>query len=77
MNGNKILFDPFALGKLNVPGRVCKTATSETRASEDGFVTDELLEFYEPIARAGTPLIITGNLYVTEAGKSTFSVSSL
>ena len=72
MNGNKILFDPFALGKLNVPGRVCKTATSETRASEDGFVTDELLEFYEPIARAGTPLIITGNLYVTEAGKSTY-----
>jgi hypothetical protein len=29
--------------------------TSETRATEDGFVTDELLEFYEPMAQAGTP----------------------
>lgn len=67
-----VLFTPWKLGTLEVAGRVCKTATSETRASEEGFVTDELLEFYEPIARAGTPLIITGNLYVTREGKSTY-----
>lgn len=72
MNDNNILFEPMALGKLTLSGRVCKTATSETRASEDGFVTDELLAFYEPIAKAETPLIITGNLYVTEEGKSTY-----
>ncbi len=72
MNDDNILFEPLRLGKLTVAGRVYKTATSETRASEDGFVTDELLEFYEPIARAGTPLIITGNLYVTDEGKSTY-----
>ena len=47
-----------------------KSATSETRATEDGFVTDELLEFYEPMVRAGTPLIVTGNLYVSLQGKS-------
>ncbi len=72
MNNDNILFEPLTLGKLTLSGRVCKTATSETRASEDGFVTDELLEFYEPIAKAGTPLIITGNLYVTDEGKSTY-----
>lgn len=67
-----ILFKPWKIGPLAIPGRVCKTATSETRATEDGFVTDELLDFYEPIARAGTPMIITGNLYITEEGKSTY-----
>ena len=40
-----------------------KAATSETRATADGRVTDELLAFYEPIFRAGTPLVITGNTY--------------
>jgi 2,4-dienoyl-CoA reductase-like NADH-dependent reductase (Old Yellow Enzyme family) len=72
MAEDSVLFTPFKIGRLEVPGRVCKTATSETRASEDGFVTDELLDFYEPIARAGTPMIITGNLYVTAEGKSTY-----
>ncbi len=67
-----ILFTPLALGTLTVAGRVFKTATAETRATEDGFVSDDLIEFYEPMARAGTPLIITGNLYVIETGKSTF-----
>jgi 2,4-dienoyl-CoA reductase-like NADH-dependent reductase (Old Yellow Enzyme family) len=49
-----------------------KSATHETRASEDGHVTDELLEFYEPMARAGTPLIITGNMFVSWQGKSAY-----
>ncbi len=68
----RLLFSPLSIGKLTLKGRLYKTATSETRASEDGFVTDELLAFYEPIAAAGTPLIVTGNLYVTVAGKSTY-----
>lgn len=72
MDKDSILCKPMTVGKFTVKGRVFKTATSETRASEDGFVTDELLDFYEPIARAGTPLIVTGNLYVNEEGKSTY-----
>jgi 2,4-dienoyl-CoA reductase-like NADH-dependent reductase (Old Yellow Enzyme family) len=50
---------------------VFKSATSETRASEEGFVTDELLAFYEPLALARTPLMITGNLYYDPSGRST------
>ncbi len=67
-----VLFSKIRIGSLEVKGRVFKTATSETRATVDGFVTDELLEFYEPIAKAGTPLIITGNLFVSDEGKSTY-----
>lgn len=66
------LFTPLSLGNLKLSGRVVKTATAETRADENGFVTDDLLDFYEPIASAGTPMIITGNLYVIRTGKSTY-----
>jgi 2,4-dienoyl-CoA reductase-like NADH-dependent reductase (Old Yellow Enzyme family) len=58
------------IGTLDLSGRVIKAPTTETRATEDGFVTDDLLSFYEPIARAGTPLTITGMLYVSRQGKA-------
>lgn len=66
-----LLFTPIAIGKLTIGGRLIKTATAETRASDDGFVTPEVLDFYRPLAIGGTPLIITGNLYVSRDGKST------
>lgn len=64
------LFSPIALGTLTLAGRLIKTATAETRADDGGFVTQELIDFYVPIARGGTPLIITGNIYVGRDGKS-------
>ena len=66
------LFTPLRLGGFEAAGRVFKTATAETRASEDGDVTDELVEWYEWLARGGVPLIITGNFYVAPEGKSTY-----
>ena len=65
------LFSPLSIGKLELPGRLIKTATSETRASADGYATEKHVEFYEPMARAGTPLIITGNIYTSLGGQST------
>lgn len=67
---DKVLWQPLRIGSLTLSGRVFKSATSETRFSTDGFMTDAVLEFYEPIARAGTPLIITGNLFVSWQGHS-------
>jgi 2,4-dienoyl-CoA reductase-like NADH-dependent reductase (Old Yellow Enzyme family) len=64
------LLQPLQIGKLQVPGRLFKSATSETRATADGFVTDELLQFYEPMVQARTPLIVTGNLFVSLQSKS-------
>ena len=69
--GNGILFRPLNIGKLTLPGRVIKAATSETRADKDGFATQSHIDFYLPIAKGGTPLIITGNIYVSFDGKST------
>lgn len=69
---NNVLFKPLQVGRMTVAGRVWKTATSETRATPAGFIEDEFINFYEPIAWAGTPLIITGNLYVGFSGKPTY-----
>jgi len=67
-----LAFTPLRIGSVEVAGRVFKTATAETRASADGFVTDELVDVYDEWASGGTPLIITGNLYVSPQGKSTY-----
>ena len=63
---------PLRINGLEIAGRVFKTATTETLAEEDGTISDEYLSFYEPIAWAGTPLIITGNCYIGPSGKATY-----
>jgi 2,4-dienoyl-CoA reductase-like NADH-dependent reductase (Old Yellow Enzyme family) len=45
-----VLFTPIRVGKLTLPGRFAKSATLETRCTDDGFVTDTLIEYYEQIA---------------------------
>ena len=64
------LTTPLQIGTMTAAGRLFKSATSETRATDDGYVTDELLDFYRPMIAARTPLIITGNLFVSVQGKS-------
>lgn len=65
------LFQPLDIGGITIPGRVIKAATSETRATQDGVATQATIDFYQPIARGGTPLVITGHIYVSLDGKST------
>lgn len=65
------LFEPLTIGGLTIPRRVVKSATSESRPDEEGFPTRSMIDFYEPIARGGTPLLITGNMYVSQDGKAT------
>jgi 2,4-dienoyl-CoA reductase-like NADH-dependent reductase (Old Yellow Enzyme family) len=70
-------FDPLKIGALEIPGRIYKCATSETSADEDGFVTDQLILFYERMARGGTPMMITGNVYAGASGKSTRNMTGI
>jgi 2,4-dienoyl-CoA reductase-like NADH-dependent reductase (Old Yellow Enzyme family) len=71
------LLAPLQIGSLEVAGRLFKAATSETRFDKDGFVTDELLAFYEPMVWAGTPLIVSGNLWVSKSGQSTYRMGGI
>ncbi|WP_433622022.1 NADH:flavin oxidoreductase [Nocardia sp. CA-120079] len=70
MTERSVLETPLSIGSMTLRGRLFKSATSETRSTAGGFVTDELLRFYEPIVEAGTPMIVTGNLFVSAQGKS-------
>lgn len=70
-SSTSVLFRPLRLGRLEIGGRLVKTATAETRAADDGSSTRDVIAFYEPMAMAGTPLIITGNIFVSRDGHST------
>ncbi|MEE9901408.1 MAG: hypothetical protein PBU42_01685 [Acinetobacter haemolyticus] len=70
MSSNFILENPIYFGSLKVSGRVFKTATHETLATDEGFMTDGILDFYRPMAESKLPLIITGNIFVSWQGKS-------
>lgn len=69
MNGarhDKLLFQPIRIGQLELAGRFAKSAYIETMCTEDGFVTDQLIEHYEEIARGGTPLLMTSAIYFNQ-----------
>lgn len=61
----------FTAGKISdveIPNRLVRSATYECRATEDGFVTDDLVKVYEELAQGGVGLTITGMSYVREDG---------
>ncbi len=62
------VFTPARIGSLEIPNRLVRSATYECRATMDGFVTDELLQFYEKLARGGIGLTISGMSYVRDDG---------
>lgn len=60
---DRLLLQPIRIGGVEIAGRLAKAAYTETMCSEDGFVTDQLIQHYEELARGGTPLLITGATY--------------
>lgn len=65
-----MLFEPFSFSGLTLKNRLVRSATFEKRADEDGFVTENLIELYEDLARGGVGLIITGNALVHPSGRT-------
>lgn len=55
---------PKEIGTLTIKNRFVRSATYERLATDDGYVTDELIEFYKTLARGGVGLIITGLAYI-------------
>lgn len=65
-----MLFEPFSFCGLNLKNRLVRSATYEKRADEDGFVTEDLINFYTELASGGAGLIITGNALVHTSGRT-------
>ena len=56
----KTLFSPQKIGNVEIPNRIVRSATFEHRAEKYGYVGQNILDFYDELARGGTGLIITG-----------------
>jgi len=63
------VFNAKKIGGMLIKNRFVRSATYEGMASEDGNVTDKLVELYKNLAEGGTGLIITGYIYVQHVGK--------
>ncbi|TXL72943.1 FAD-dependent oxidoreductase [Vineibacter terrae] len=63
------LFSPGRIGSLAVPNRIVFAATSSELADKDGFVGDDVVEYYAERARGGTGLIVVEATYVEQEGK--------
>lgn len=60
--------EPKELGNMVIKNRFVRSATFERMASEEGKVTEDLLNFYKPLAKGGAGLIITGLTSVHPSG---------
>jgi 2,4-dienoyl-CoA reductase-like NADH-dependent reductase (Old Yellow Enzyme family) len=64
----KTLFSPEKIGNVEVKNRIVRSATYTHSASNDGYVTDEMIKFYSEVAKGGTGLIITGITTIDNVG---------
>jgi 2,4-dienoyl-CoA reductase-like NADH-dependent reductase (Old Yellow Enzyme family) len=63
------LFEESAIGSMKLRNRLVRSATAEGLATDDGEVTDELIDFYSRLAKGGVGLIIVGFSYIAPNGK--------
>jgi 2,4-dienoyl-CoA reductase-like NADH-dependent reductase (Old Yellow Enzyme family) len=65
-----MLFSPVTIRTMEIENRFVHSATYEAMSNEKGEVTDELINRYKTLAKAGIGLIIPGYLYVHPAGRA-------
>jgi 2,4-dienoyl-CoA reductase-like NADH-dependent reductase (Old Yellow Enzyme family) len=63
------VYEPFQTENLLLKNRIVKSATAESMATEGGFVTQKLIEFYRKLAEGGIGTIITGFMFISEEGR--------
>ncbi len=68
-NELNVVFSPKKIGPVDIPNRLVRSATYESRATGDGFVTDGIIDFYKELAKGGIGLTITGVTNVREDGR--------
>ena len=64
-----MLFTPGAIGLLEIPNRLVRSATAERMADEKGVPQPGLKTLYLDLVEGGVGLIITGHMYVNPGGK--------
>jgi 2,4-dienoyl-CoA reductase-like NADH-dependent reductase (Old Yellow Enzyme family)/thioredoxin reductase len=69
MNKYKQLFSPIKIGSLELPNRFVFAATSSELGDRDGYVHEDMAEYYAERARGGTGLIVVEATYIEQEGK--------
>jgi 2,4-dienoyl-CoA reductase-like NADH-dependent reductase (Old Yellow Enzyme family) len=70
MEPTDILFTELNLRNLTLPNRIVRSATYEGWGESDGTPKAELGELYSKLAAGGTGTIITGFVFVSQAGRA-------
>lgn len=64
------LFSPIKVGNMDLSNRIVMPPLASSKSTSDGFVTDELIDYYEKRAKSGLGLIIIEHAYILEEGKA-------
>jgi len=73
----KNLFSPGKIGNVQIKNRIIRSATWLAKATNDGYVTEDLIKIYKDLAEGGTGLIISGYLAVEPSGAATHRMACL
>lgn len=71
------LFDPITIGNLTLKNHFIRSATSEKKADEQGYLTPDLLNIYEELAKNDIGLIITGYTFICDHDKATHQMMGM
>ncbi|MFC1968812.1 FAD-dependent oxidoreductase [Chloroflexota bacterium] len=65
------LFEPFQIGEMELKNRIVRSAMHSFFGATDGHVTDQLLDYYEALAKGGSGLVIVEYTCIdTQAGRT-------
>ena len=64
------MFTPLYIKNIALKNRIVRSATHAGYADENGFVTDELVDINQRLARGGVGLIISGHAFVSPEGQA-------
>lgn len=66
MEKTKGLFNPVSLGNITVKNRVGVAPMTRISATEEGYITNEMVSYYTSFAEGGFGLIITEGTYIDD-----------
>ena len=62
------LLEPFLIGKMELRNRIVLPPMVRKYATQEGYVTERLKNYYEARAHGGAALIIVGATYIHQKG---------
>lgn len=71
------LFSPYKIGELELKNRFVRSATTSYWSSDEGVLSDPIIEYYKQLVEGNIGLIIKGHSYVSEKGKAHSKQSGL